>query len=137
MVQIHGPSSNSRPNTSDLTRFLTAAALADEINRLFMSSLASITAKAYSVDLKAFNQFREAQKLGVIWPPPLKHILMFMAHLSTQGCKQATAKSYIAATAFKFKVLGSCDPIKHFLVSKLVAGMKRQNNNRDLRMPIK
>lgn len=61
---------------------------------------------------------------------------MFIAHLSIQGCKQTTARAYTSAIAFKCKVLGNGDPTKHFLVGKVLEGMKRQNNNRDVRMPI-
>lgn len=106
------------------------------MNRLLMSSLASNTTKAYAVGLQAFDQFRLNQQLSILWPPPSNHILMFIAHLSIQGCKQTTARAYTSAIAFKCKVLGNGDPTKHFLVGKVLEGMKRQNNNRDVRMPI-
>lgn len=50
--------------------------------------------------------------------------------------KQTTARSYKASTTFQFKVLGSCEPPKHFLVGKLLEGMKRQNIYSDLCIPI-
>lgn len=106
------------------------------MNRLLMASLASNTTKAYAVGLQAFDQFRLNQQLSILWPPPSNHILMFIAHLSIQGCKQTTARAYTSAIAFKCKVLGNGDPTKHFLVGKVLEGMKRQNNNRDVRMPI-
>uniref|UniRef100_A0A8W8J6G5 SGNH hydrolase-type esterase domain-containing protein n=1 Tax=Magallana gigas TaxID=29159 RepID=A0A8W8J6G5_MAGGI len=86
------------------------------MNRLLMSSLASNTTKAYTVGLQAFDQFRLNQQLSILWPPPSNHILMFIAHLSIQGCKQTTARAYTSAIAFKCKVLGNGDPTKHFLV---------------------
>nr|XP_034318613.1 uncharacterized protein LOC117686875 [Crassostrea gigas] len=134
--QIQGTGSSSRPATPTHTNILPQRALEDEMNRLLMSSLASNTTKAYAVGLQAFDQFRLNQQLSILWPPPSNHILMFIAHLSIQGCKQTTARAYTSAIAFKCKVLGNGDPTKHFLVGKVLEGMKRQNNNRDVRMPI-
>lgn len=113
MGQIQGTCSSSRPATPAHTNILPQRALEDEMNRLLMSSLASNTTKAYAVGLQAFDQFRLNQQLSILWPPPSNHILMSIAHLSIQGCKQTTARAYTSAIAFKCKVLGNGYPTKH------------------------
>lgn len=61
---------------------------------------------------------------------------MFIAHLSLQGFKHATAKSYISAISYYCKIYYKADPTKSFLVQKLAQGMKRSIPWTDSRLPI-
>lgn len=59
------------------------------------------THNTYTTGIQAFEQFRKSQGLPSSWPPLDVHLNMFIAHLSLQGFKHATAKSYISAISYK------------------------------------
>ena len=74
--------------------------------------------------------------MGIIWPPPLDHLINFIAYLSVKGLAPSTARSYVSAISFKCKLIANSDPSKHFLVIKVLEGMKRLKNQADTRLPI-
>jgi hypothetical protein len=94
------------------------------------------TSQAYAVGIQAFNHFRSLQGLPTTWPPPDNHLVQFIAHLSIQGYKQSTAKAYISAISFYCKLHWNSDPTKHFIVQKLLQGLRRANLTSDARLPI-
>ncbi|XP_055997642.1 uncharacterized protein LOC125646786 isoform X2 [Ostrea edulis] len=133
---VQEPGTYSRPQPSANPSFVPEAALSSEISRLLHSSLSANTNQAYMVGIQAFNHFRSIQGLPNTWPPPDAHINTFIAHLSIHGYKQSTAKAYISAISFYCKLHWNADPTKHFIVQKLLQGMKRTNSISDARLPI-
>ena len=86
--------------------------------------------------LRSFNSFRQAFRYQLLWPPPLFHIVEFIAYLSCNGYTYSTARAYIASISFHSKIQNCPDVTKTFLVGKLLEGMRRIKNCRDTRLPI-
>lgn len=110
--------------------------IADEVERLLTASMSVNTHNTYRTGIQAFEQFRKSQGLPLSWPPLDVHLNMCIAHLSLQGSKHATAKSYISAISYYCKNYYKADPTKSFLFQKLLQGMKRSNPWTDSRLPI-
>ena len=136
MGRVQGPGTYSRHRPSDNPRFIPKATIAGEIDRLLHASLSVNTSQAYAVGIQAFNHFRSLQGLSTTWPPPDNHLVQFIAHLSIQGYKQSTAKAYISTISFYCKLHWNSDPTKHFIVQKLLQGLRRANLTSDARLPI-
>lgn len=98
-----------------------------------MSLLASSTTKTYAVNLKAFDQIGLNQQLCMIQTPPLNHFLSLYALVYTRLKKKLLElirqQQHVNVKNYEIVTL-------HFLVSKLLEGMNRQNNNTDDLMPI-
>lgn len=59
-------------------------------------------------------------------------ITMFVAFLSDTGLKA----TYLSAMGFIHKINGFPDPTDHFLVQKIMTGLRRRQNVFDIRLPI-
>ena len=94
------------------------------------------THNTYRAGIQAFEQFRISQGLASVWPPIDLHLNMFIAQLSLNGFRHATAKSYISAISHFCKLYYKSDPTKTFIIHKLLQGMKRSNPRTDSRLPI-
>lgn len=108
----------------------------DEINTLLATSGAANTNQTYKVGLEAFFHFRNVQGLQLTWPLPNTYINKFIAYLSLKGYKHSTASAYLAAISFQCKLYCHVNPTKHFMVHKLLQGIKRSNKHTDTSLPI-
>lgn len=99
-------------------------------------SVARNTSATYETALREFERFRVLSNMEKLWPPPMAHIVHFVAYLSL--CKKApsTVSSYLSGIGFKCKLLGGADHTKSFLVTKMVEGIRRASSRRDARLPI-
>jgi hypothetical protein len=132
---IQGSSTYNQPHASTNTRYIPEVALSSEIDRLLHSFLSVNTNQAYTVGIQAFNHFRQVKGLSHTWPSPNEHINAFIAQLSIHRYKQSTAKAYISAISFHCKLHWTADPTKHFVVQKLLQGMKMSSSASDARLP--
>lgn len=67
-------------------------------------------------------------------------MVQFIAMLSLEGLSYSTAKLYIAGIGYYCKIKGNNDVTKHFIVSKILEGLKRSSNSpgssSDSRLPV-
>lgn len=94
------------------------------------------TANVSGVGLSQFNKFRASYMLPAVWPPPLDHILLFVSHMSIQKLWYNTVRLYICGISYQCKMLGYTDSTKHFLLNKVLEGLRRDNTEEMLRLPI-
>lgn len=115
---------------------ISLAALRGETSRLLNSSVSTNTRETYHTGLDAFLNFLNLHNFPEIWPPPLSHVTQFIAYLSLTGKAWSTARTYLSAVGFKCKLLGCEDITSHFMVQKMLEGMKRLKTVKDARLPI-
>jgi len=106
------------------------------MSSLLNASLAENTKEAYSVGIHAFEQFMITNLSDQIWPPPLPHVLVFIAHISASKHAPSTARTYLSGLAFRCKLLGAPDVTQNFLVKKLLSEMAGKKCRVDTRLPI-
>ena len=70
------------------------------------------------------------------WPPTVEQIVLFIASLSIQSHSYRTAQLYISAIAFQCKIKFKYDTTKHYIISKLLEGIKRSGCAKRSRLPI-
>ncbi|KAK3099868.1 hypothetical protein FSP39_010904 [Pinctada imbricata] len=98
--------------------------------------MAENTLATHNTGLTAFSNFRRNKGFDALWPPPVNHVIDFIASLSLRNYSFATARSYVAAISYYCKLHVQTDPTNKFVVSKLLEGMRRLNKTRDKRLPI-
>jgi hypothetical protein len=107
-----------------------------QAGKLLDASLSTNSKLAYESGIASFENFRKQFCLDKAWPPPLDHVIQFIAYLSIKKCSASTAKLYLSAISFECKTRGWQDITKNFLVCKVVEGMKRLSARKDTRLPI-
>lgn len=105
-------------------------------NQLLSASVAPNTLSVYSNALSTFEHFRNRYNLGTMWPVPIQHITLFIAHSFELGYSPATVASYLSGVAFYHKLQNYPDPTAAFVVKKLLEGFKRSRRRYDIRAPI-
>ena len=103
---------------------------------MLASSIAPNTRSVYDNALSAFEQFRNNYSLHVIWPVPIQHVTLFIAHSFELGYSPSTIASYLSGISFYHKLHNYQDPTNAFVVKKLLEGFKRSRKSRDVRAPI-
>ena len=99
-------------------------------------SYAVNTRDSYRVGLERFQRFRRTYKLPEVWPPCLDHISLFLSLLSLEGLSYNTIVLYKNAIACKCKLLDKTDITQHYIVARLLEGIKKSNKKSDKRLPI-
>lgn len=138
MGQIPYSSTGSRERANGDTRRFSPVDFQLEISSLIEASLASNTKDTYSIGLQCFESFRDEYKLDKSWPPPFSHIILFMAYLSLKGKAYKTVNCYLAAITFRCKIIEPQGQNfkNHFLVCKMLEGLRRVKGTKDQRLPI-
>lgn len=90
----------------------------------------------YQRGVNSFEQFRSSHGFSLCWPAPCSHIVSFIAALSLEGKAPSTISSYLAGVAFNHKINGWDDPLKAFVIQKLLEGSRRLNRRTDSRAPL-
>lgn len=106
-------------------------------NTLLQASQAQSTWQAYNRSLQVFNHFRLVYNLPAIWPAPVSHLVHFVAYLACLERAASTASSYLSGVSNFHKFHGWQDNSTHFLVRKVLEGMRRhRGRTTDTRLPI-
>lgn len=71
-----------------------------------------------------------------IWPPPVNHVMDFIAYLSLQSYSPSSIKLCISAISFNCKIRNLEDTTKNFIVHKMLTSLSKLNRQKDTRMPI-
>lgn len=106
------------------------------VNRLIDASLSSNTKIAYDKAINVFHDFRLQYCLPPLWPPPVDHIVNFLAFLASKDLAYSTAKVYLSALSHNLQMLGLDNPLKTFIVQKMLAGLRKTKPVKDIRSPI-
>ncbi|XP_061185480.1 uncharacterized protein LOC133193532 [Saccostrea echinata] len=96
------------------------------------------TKAAYNNGYDLFCKFRSEFHPRNSWPPSLEELTNFVAFLSVKGYAVSTVKTYLAAISHKIKISTSelPDYTSHFIIRKMLEGMKRERHSKDTRLPI-
>lgn len=86
--------------------------------------------------IRRFESFRTKYTERLCWPPTIEQLTLFIAFLSLQGLSYKTASLYLCAVGFQCKVKNVKDTTKHYIVSKMIEGIKRSKPNKSVRLPI-
>ena len=109
---------------------------AGTVDSLLQASVSQNTASVYHQGLQSFFNFRQQSSFQQVWPPPVDHIINFVAHLSETGLAFSTAKCYLSGLSFAINLHGWQNPVDSFIIKKLMAGYKKSNVVQDMRKPI-
>ena len=90
----------------------------------------------YSVALRTFIRFAEGQGHFVSLPSTLSQVIDFISYLSLNNFASSTIKSYISALSYKSKISNATDYTDFLVVKKMLSGLTRMDNRRDLRLPV-
>lgn len=131
-----GSSSQRRRKSKKSSPAIPITRLRDEACRLLRKAVSVNTIIAYEVGLSQFNKFRASYMLPAVLLPILDHILLFVSHLSIQKLRYNTVRLYICAISYQCKMLGYTASTKHFLLNKVLKGLRRDNTEKMLRLPI-
>lgn len=101
-----------------------------------MNAVSPNTSLSYKAGLEAFSSFLRLHNLLDSWPPPLSNVTQFIAYLSITGKKPNTVKTYLAGISYQCKMLNQYDITSHFLICKMIEGMRRLKPSSDNRLPI-
>ncbi|XP_062620031.1 uncharacterized protein LOC134281609 [Saccostrea cucullata] len=103
---------------------------------LLQASVSQNTANVYRQGLQSFFNFRQQLSFQQIWPPPVDHMINFIAYLSESNMAFSTVKCYLSGISFVINLHGWQNPVDSFIIKKLLAGYKRCNPSQDIRKPI-
>lgn len=106
------------------------------VNHLIEASLSDNTKIAYDKAIVVFNDFRLQFQLPPFWPPPVDHIINFVAFLASKNLSHSTANVYLSALSHSLQVHGLDNPVKSFIVQKMLTGLKRSKPSKDIRSPV-
>lgn len=110
--------------------------LKPRVDELLQNSISANTQATYHKGIKSFLHFQSQQSLPKLWPPPVDHIINYIAFLSCKGTSYATVRSYLAGISFNLKINSLPDPCSFFIVKKLLSGYRRTSWSKDSRSPI-
>lgn len=98
--------------------------------------MAKSTRTTYRRGVTCFDSFRTDLGLSRDWPAPVKHVVAFIAHLSTEGKASSTICTYTSSLSYIHKLHDWSDPTANFIIQKLKEGSRRQGKSADSRRPI-
>ena len=106
------------------------------VNYLIDASLSNNTKVAYDKAVDVFKDFRLQFNLPQSWPPSVDHVINFLAFLASRNLTHSTAKVYLSALSYNLQVHGLDNPVKSFIVQKMLAGLRRSKLTKDIRSPV-
>lgn len=106
------------------------------MNKLLQNSVSKNTMNVYETALSSFTSFRTSFQIEDTWPPPLDHLINYIAFLSKKGYSYKTAKSYLSGINYKMKINNWNDYSGSFILGKMLNGMQRLGKHVDSRKPI-
>ncbi|CAJ0941279.1 unnamed protein product [Ranitomeya imitator] len=107
-----------------------------ELIPLLRSSIAPSTWKAYGKAWDEWCLVAAEKPVGSSDSLRLQVTLAFLARLQASGVSGAAARNRISGVAFHFKLRGSSDSTKHFLIAQVLKGWRRASACSDQRRPI-
>lgn len=70
------------------------------------------------------------------WPPPLWHVVEYIAYMSLNNYATKTVNCHLAAISYYNKVNGYLDVTQSFIVKQMLSGLNRVQFHKDNRLPI-
>lgn len=100
------------------------------------AALSNNTHLSYESTAHTFQSFRRTLNLPLIWPVPVNHITLFIAHNYERNASPSTVRTYLSGLGYKHKLENMPDPTKAFIVTKMLEGYSRLDRRNDVRLPI-
>lgn len=119
--------------SSSYTIFANYSSIVED---LVEASISENTNKVYKQGIQAFFKYRVDKSLQQLWPPPIDHVINFIAYMYERNCAFSTVKCYLSGLSFFINVHGWTNPVESFLIKKLLSGYKRSTLTSDIRRPI-
>jgi len=94
------------------------------------------TLQVYENAVQSFNQFRLEFQIELKWPPPIDHIINYVAYLSKKRYSSTTVKTYLSGINYKLKINNWADYTNSFVLQKMLKGFQRIDKKTDSRKPI-
>ena len=98
-------------------------------------SVSAGTQHTYQTGWNVFCTFRHSQATPTL-PASVEEVRDFVAWMSLKGLSPRTIATYVAGVAFYHKIRDWPDPTHDFVVSKLLAGCRRDRQSQDTREPL-
>lgn len=100
-------------------------------------SLADTTWQSYQRTWEKFDKFsRLTLKKSLTLPIPFQELAWFIAYLDQEKLAYSTILSTLSGLAFWHKIKGLPDPTKHFMITRMLTGIRNKKQKVDMRMPI-
>ncbi len=101
-----------------------------------MKAVAPTTANNYNKTLVDFHHFIASLLPGFArFPANSGHVVLYVAHLFSRSLAPATIQSKLSAITYVHKLYNMPDPCDHFLVQKIMCGVKKCKPQCDTRAP--
>jgi len=112
------------------------AAIRITVGDILQQSISVNTATAYRQAINAFNRFRRAYRIALIWPATAEQIVLFISYCFEKGYAPATISTYVAGVSYLHKLNGWYNPQDIFCIKKLLEGCRRTRGQSDTRAPV-
>ncbi len=113
------------------------AALVSTSAEMALASLADSTVRSYSKIIQEFKTFVLALDKSIcVFPVSAMHIAIFMSKLYRQGAAPASIATKLSALAFWHQIYFMEDPTSHFMVRRILLGMRKSRPVVSTRPPL-
>jgi site-specific recombinase XerD len=83
-----------------------------------------------------FTKFRRKYEFQNLWPIPVRHVVLFIAHCFEKGLSPKSISSYISGLNYYHKLSEFYDIAQNFIVKKILEGCHRKRRTKDKRAPL-
>lgn len=135
MGKIQVPGSAGRQDSSPFTSGIVVP-LRPHVECLLEAAISKNTASTYQKGINSFETFCTKHNFIFCWPPPLDHIINYIAYLHANKVSYSTTRCYLSGISYKLQLEGQIDNTKTFIVKKMLEGFHRLNPAKDVRSPI-
>ncbi|MCP3932381.1 MAG: site-specific integrase, partial [Bacteroidetes bacterium] len=102
-----------------------------------LASLAPSTVIAYNKIIEELKAFMLSLDDSIcVFPVSGMHIALFMSHLYRKGFAPSTIATKLSAIAFWHQIYYKEDPTSHFMIRRILHGMKKSRPSVSLRPPL-
>ena len=136
MEQVPKVMSKCTPESTPNTSTFSLSNIQSKSKPLLKAAFANNTTDAYNNVFQQFENFRKTYILQLIWPPTLKHIVMFISWLSLRGLSHSTACLYVKAVSFQCKIRGVSDVSRQNVIKNALEGLTKSSVGRGSKFPI-
>ncbi len=113
------------------------AAVVNLTVKAFIESVSPATLRTYNKTLQEYYEYvLSLDSRYDVFPTKKGQVCLFATHLFHNGMSPAAIMSKLSAISFVHNMYGKCDPVKSFMMKKIMSNYRKQRPQQDVRMPI-